>query len=283
VIVDPDFLDHWRTGMVISTLKDPFAPFYILRIWGHCQHRKKDRFEGMPAEGLASLCKYQGEDPAALEAALVKSKFIAREGDDILVLDWAEKNASLLAAWENGKLGGRPPKPRGNPEETHGEPRANRIETDIDREIDISTSLRSVEKPRKRGARTCPEDFDVTDEMILWAAKEAPFADLDRETAKFRDWEFKDSKTDWPRAWRRWMRKASDDASKARAQPPPAETFRERDQRIAAERVAQLGGGVAAKPKQEVIDVFARRLDREDLRQDDRDLRIGMDSDVGRG
>lgn len=138
--------------MVVAALADQLAPFYILRIWGHCQHRKKDRFEGMPTKGLAALCKFGG-DAAALEAALIEARFIERDGADIVVLDWAEKNASLIAAWENGAKGGRPPKkePNENPQVSKQKPSGNPDQTEtkpIEIESKNSSSLRSEESSR---------------------------------------------------------------------------------------------------------------------------------------
>jgi hypothetical protein len=114
VIVDPDFLNHWRTRMLVEALNDEMAPLYVIRIWGHCQQRRADRFDGMPAAGLKALCKAAG-DAQALETALIEAGFIARDGSAITVPKWAEKNASLLAAWDNGNKGGRPKKPKQNP------------------------------------------------------------------------------------------------------------------------------------------------------------------------
>jgi len=126
VIVDPDFLDHWRTGMVVDALGDPTAPLCILRLWAHCQERKSDTFV-MPTRGLKAQCKFQG-DADAFERALTEAGFIRRDGENIVVCGWAEKNASLIAAWENGKGGGRPRKAR-NPEETQGKPTGYQSET----------------------------------------------------------------------------------------------------------------------------------------------------------
>lgn len=135
MIVDPDFLDHWRTRMVIDALGDPMAPMYILRLWAHCQERKSDVF-AMPTRGLKAQCRFGG-DADAFEQALQEAGFIERDGDTIHVCGWAEKNASLLAAWENGAKGGRPRKkpngnqrvtkqePTGNPAVTQGEPSEN--------------------------------------------------------------------------------------------------------------------------------------------------------------
>lgn len=122
MLVDVDFLDHWRTRLVVDQLGgDELAPLYILRIWAHCQNRKSVRFEGMTASGLRSLCRFSG-DAAKLEAVLIEGGFVARNGDAIEVPKWAIHNANLIASWENGAKGGRPPKAPENPNGTHGKP-----------------------------------------------------------------------------------------------------------------------------------------------------------------
>jgi hypothetical protein len=153
VIVDPDFLDHWRTRMVVDALQDEAAPMYILRLWAHCQARKSDR-HSMPPAGLKAQCRAP-HDAAAFEQALTDAGFVERDGGCIVVLGWADQNAALLAAWENGAKGGRPSKkpkqnprdthgePSGNPAVTHGEPNANPDETDKSREEKKPPSLRS--------------------------------------------------------------------------------------------------------------------------------------------
>lgn len=131
MIVDPDFFDHWRTRMVADMLKDQLAPVYIMRLWAHCQNRKGDVFD-IPSAGLKALCQFSGA-AQDLEDALIAAEYIARDGLTVTVTGWAEKNAALLAAWENGHKGGRPKKnqnttdglPTENPAETHGLPVAN--------------------------------------------------------------------------------------------------------------------------------------------------------------
>jgi hypothetical protein len=159
LIVDPDFLDHWRTGMVADALSDSMAPVYILRLWAHCQERKSDTFV-LPTRGLKAQCKFPG-DADAFEAALIDAGFITRQGDTVVVVGWAEKNASLLAAWSNGGKGGRPKKnqdethgkPTGNPAVTQGEPIANPGETDKRREEKNNTPQ------APKGAGTLFESF----------------------------------------------------------------------------------------------------------------------------
>ena len=44
MIVETDFLDHWKTQMLIEMLGDPASHCYLLRLWAHCQTRKENRF-----------------------------------------------------------------------------------------------------------------------------------------------------------------------------------------------------------------------------------------------
>jgi hypothetical protein len=121
MIVDPDFFDHWKTRMVVDALGgDELAPLYIMRLWAHCQTRKGEVFD-IPTSGIKAICKYAGE-AKVLEDALVSADYLIREDKTVTIVGWLEKNASLVAAWSNGNLGGRPPKAK---KETHGEPMEN--------------------------------------------------------------------------------------------------------------------------------------------------------------
>lgn len=57
----------------------------------------------------------------------------------------------------------------------------------------------------KRGApkaRRVPEDFRPD---LEYAKTQIPDIDADREAQKFRDWEFKTPRSDWPAVWRTWV------------------------------------------------------------------------------
>lgn len=60
--------------------------------------------------------------------------------------------------------------------------------------------------PRKR----CPTEFEITPDLRDWAKAKAPDVDVERETERFRDWEFKHGRTDWPATWRTWMARAQE-------------------------------------------------------------------------
>jgi hypothetical protein len=73
-------------------------------------------------------------------------------------------------------------------------------------------------KDKNRVATRIPENFEVTDAMRDWAAKETPSVDVELQTANFRDYwasKAKDAtKLDWVAAWRTWMRNDEDRKSR---------------------------------------------------------------------
>jgi uncharacterized phage protein (TIGR02220 family) len=133
VIVDPDFLDHWKTRMLVDSLgSDELAPIYIIRLWAHCQQRRMYVFDNLNSAALRAICRYKGD--VDFESAMTACGYVSRDESGVLeVCGWAEYNATLIANWKNGKLGGRPRKepkpaqkePMDNPPETHGIPMAN--------------------------------------------------------------------------------------------------------------------------------------------------------------
>lgn len=128
MIVDPDFPDHWKTRMLVGMLAgDEVAPVYVIRLWAHCQNRRKSQFENLTAEALKALCRFPGL-ANDLDAAMIAAGFISRNGNTLEVLNWSEYNASLIAAWNNGNKGGRPKKPDGFQRTTEVKPTGSREE-----------------------------------------------------------------------------------------------------------------------------------------------------------
>lgn len=59
-------------------------------------------------------------------------------------------------------------------------------------------------------ARRAPTDFQITEDLREWARTRCPMVNIEAETEKFRDHEYRDPKTDWKAAWRTWMRNVPD-------------------------------------------------------------------------
>ncbi|MDB6078663.1 MAG: hypothetical protein JWO82_2410 [Akkermansiaceae bacterium] len=133
MIVEPDFLTHWKTQMLVAELGDPAAPLYVIALWAHCQQRRTAQFDQLADNALKAICRYPG-DGAKLRAALEVSGFIDPTETGFNVHGWDEVNAKLIANWDNGGKGGRPkksasvpsgktqPEPTGNPNQTHRNP-----------------------------------------------------------------------------------------------------------------------------------------------------------------
>ncbi len=109
MIVDPGFLDHWKTRLLIRLTGSESAPLMVLRLWAHCQRRKSDRF-ALSDEALAAICQWQG-DASQLRAILADCGFIDRgdDGEEVIVHGWLEANRSLMSAWENGRKAAKQP------------------------------------------------------------------------------------------------------------------------------------------------------------------------------
>lgn len=155
---------------------DEAAPVYLLRLWAHCQNRRTASFENLPATALKALCRFPGH-ANKLESSFAASGFVRREGQTLIVCGWEEYNASLIANWENGKLGGRPrkkPKPNqpethgfatGNPPVTHGEPRREeKIGEDVVSDTQRAHEIPSVDDV-KDYARSAP--VPITEECSV--------------------------------------------------------------------------------------------------------------------
>jgi hypothetical protein len=68
-----------------------------------------------------------------------------------------------------------------------------------------------------RATRKCPQGFEVTPELRHWATENAPLVDVDAATDRLRDHTFKTAISDWPGAWRNWMRRDQEHAVQSRA------------------------------------------------------------------
>lgn len=128
MIIDPDFLDHWKTRVLVAELGgDEVAPCYVIRWWAHCQLRRQWVFDGLSAAAIKAICRYPG-DADEFMSAMKTAGFLSVAGGRIEAVGWDEYNAALIAAWTNGKKGGRPRKK--NPRVTDGIPMGNPPKTD---------------------------------------------------------------------------------------------------------------------------------------------------------
>jgi hypothetical protein len=168
MIVETDFLEHWKTRLLVRLLGTETAPLYVIRLWAHCQSRKTYRLTQMGSgltqskpDMLSAVCRWDG-DPQIFWSAMVQT-FVEDSEDGIVAHGWAEANASLVASWNNGKMGGRPksekPKdnPRVNPKQDPVIPQVTQGVTDREDKI---------EKSREEGEGKAPPTTPKQEELI---------------------------------------------------------------------------------------------------------------------
>jgi hypothetical protein len=126
VIIDPGFPDHWKVRELNRLSESRDAVSWMLRLWGECQRRRSQRFQS--GLQIARICGFEG-DPEEFIGWLTQLHWIEKSCEEYVALSWDEYNSSLIANWENGRLGGRPKKTQHKPIETHGYPMANPLIT----------------------------------------------------------------------------------------------------------------------------------------------------------
>jgi hypothetical protein len=93
VIVQPDFLDHWKTRQLVELTGDEAAALAPIRLWAHCQQSRRWEFPNMTPAQLASICRW-GERRPACHVALTRTKFVDRlPGGGFAAHDWDKFNA----------------------------------------------------------------------------------------------------------------------------------------------------------------------------------------------
>lgn len=102
MIIEPDFLTHWKLKALISAVGKAEALKALLSLWAHCQRRKAWEFQLTPLM-LAGICDFEGE-AQKLWDAMKELVWIepAEELGWFRVHDWDVTNASLIGRWAGG-------------------------------------------------------------------------------------------------------------------------------------------------------------------------------------
>lgn len=201
MIVQPDFLGHWKTRLLIEITRDPAAPLSVIHLWAHCQQRRRGDFPNMTPQQLASICHW-GERKPDCYLALLKAGFIHRiSPKGFEVHEWEEHNKQLIQKWKAGEKGGRPasrdnPSKSGDSEEPNGyrpvtdrQSEAKPDSTDrqpgrnpID-QIDQIDQTRDKEAEREQGAPVAPAAEAQPDQPAGKPAPEVERPSLDEVLA----------------------------------------------------------------------------------------------------
>jgi hypothetical protein len=138
MIVQPHFLDHWKTNALGAAIGRLEAITALLSLWAHCQNQRCWQFPKNELM-LAGICRFSGNPRVLVDTLLQLNLLEMVDENTVEVHEWAETNAKLLHNWEAGKKGGRPRKqpkakptenPRVNPSQTQGEPEGEPIRED---------------------------------------------------------------------------------------------------------------------------------------------------------
>lgn len=133
MIIEPDFLDHWKTKKLIRLLGRPDAPLFVIRLWAFCHQRKKWEFAGITDDHLEAALCWDGQNGQLLDS-MKASGFLDGNPLGYVAHGWADANHHLVNNWANGRhgnKGGRPKKrrvkkananPLGNPLPTQCQP-----------------------------------------------------------------------------------------------------------------------------------------------------------------
>lgn len=207
-------------------------------------------------EEVAFQLRIDSDELAKTKALFISKKFIDDNWD---LLNWDKRqfksDTSNARVAKHRALQKEKQNRSGNDAVTLPKQKANALDTDTD----TDTEVRVGKPTRKRGQKKCPKNFIVEPEAMEAMAEECPDVDIKAQTKIFRDYEFKDAKTDWPATWRNWMRTKQariNEAGKSNKPQQPVESFRERDERLKREQVAKWAPSLSAGANSTPIDNF---------------------------
>jgi hypothetical protein len=76
-------------------------------------------------------------------------------------------------------------------------------------------------KKAKRATRRAPPTWEPSADLLAWCASDHPDVNAQAEAAKFRDYTFGTSRSDWDATFRNWIRKAAEHLASQRQRLPP--------------------------------------------------------------
>lgn len=98
---------------------------------------------------------------------------------------------------------------------------------------------------REKKTKRAPDDFQLTDSMLEWAAEQCPSVDVGYHTQKFLDHTFGTARQDWTATWRNWLRteqeRRHEADQRALARPGRGETVDDKLRRLRGEGQSRMG------------------------------------------
>lgn len=221
---------------------------------------------------LAAMARATDDEWPKLRVRVLQKFFIERDGHwchDRIDRELAESRARAEKAEGKARAAAqaRWSKPSSDaPSNAPSTPQAVLNECPSPSPSPISPSLRSGDGgAAKRGTRLA-DDWTPSEADLAFCRERRPDLDPASVALQFRNyWTAKAgkdaTKLDWGRTWQNWVLGQKTVGPAPRAGAPPIETFRERDQRQAAERVAAFAPQAAARSGLRTIDITPQQPD----------------------
>jgi hypothetical protein len=111
--IDPGFMNHWKTERLVDQLGAD-GVIAVLRLWGNAQIRREFSGLQLTPKRLAMELKWRGDEETLFSVLTDPDApwLDAEEDGSFTIHDFYEHNHQIVKLWENGKKGGRPPKPK---------------------------------------------------------------------------------------------------------------------------------------------------------------------------
>jgi hypothetical protein len=157
VVVQPDFLDHYKTQTLIESAGE-FAPLAVIGLWVHCHNRRTDTFD-LTAAKLARICRWSGDADQLFEAMTDNEDgFLDLNNDGTFTVhDWWETNKSMTSYWGNssakkGKKKRIENDTKTNPStQLNSTPNSSSSKARASSASEVADYLESIEMPRSDG------------------------------------------------------------------------------------------------------------------------------------
>jgi hypothetical protein len=193
MIVEPDFFDHWKTKLLLDDTQIPESPLWVLKLWAHCQRRKKWKFENLEPHAWRAICGAQ-IDGADVREYLITAGFVEQKGEMFIVHDWEVSNRYLISAWKNGNKGGRPLITDRKPTANHSANRQTTIPSSLSNLLCLSNLKEGVRGRFKEWVEVraaqgkAPKDWEkMFGEQVNWLNKYPESLQLEILSASIRN------------------------------------------------------------------------------------------------
>jgi hypothetical protein len=219
--------DDPRIGRIcdLTGLTEAAAIGGLYWLWATADQHTEDGY--MPGMSLKQIDRKTGIK--GLGAALVDIGWLHEDHQGVLIQHFDEHNgasakkrcqtAKRVSAFKSGNGEVTPESETGNAASVTKALAERYLEKEKEKDLKPSPPPAAQSAPPSpkspRAVKRCPEDWFPPQELFDAMSLEAPAVNIDRELLRFRDHTFKTAHSDWPAAFRNWIRGSQDRA------PPP--------------------------------------------------------------